>query len=87
MKKSEAESPISCGFQTVSDKVFDRVKHESRGPIIGRCPLSLAGKLKQKEKGTLTSLWACIYRDLVNLFATIRREGALNQAETVGFAR
>jgi hypothetical protein len=35
-----------CGFPTVSDKDFDRVKQESRGPIIGRCPLSLAGKLE-----------------------------------------
>jgi hypothetical protein len=35
-----------CGFPTVFDEAFDRVKQESRGPIIDRCPLSLAGKLK-----------------------------------------
>ena len=46
MKKSDAEFPMYCGFPTVSDKDLDRVKQESRGPIIGPCPLSLAGKLK-----------------------------------------
>jgi hypothetical protein len=38
-KKSDAEFVMYCGFPTVSDKDFDRVKQESRGPIIGRCPL------------------------------------------------
>jgi hypothetical protein len=45
-KKNDAEFPMYCGFPTVSDKDFDRVEQESRGPIIDRCPLSLAGKLK-----------------------------------------
>jgi hypothetical protein len=33
-KKSDAEFAMSRGFPTVSDKVFDRVKQESRVPII-----------------------------------------------------
>jgi hypothetical protein len=37
---------MSRGFPTVSDKAFGKVKQESQGPIIGRCPLSLAGKLE-----------------------------------------
>jgi hypothetical protein len=38
-KKNDAEFAMVCGFPTVSDKDFDRVRQESRGPIIDRCPL------------------------------------------------
>jgi hypothetical protein len=57
-----------CGFPTVSDKVFDRVKQESRGPIIGRCPLSLAGKLKYIS-GNLDDDNAHIVLDTLRQFA------------------
>ena len=48
-KKSDAEFPISFGVPTVSDKVLGRTKQESQGPIIDRCPLSLAGKFNNNH--------------------------------------
>jgi hypothetical protein len=45
-KKNDAKFAMLRGFPTVFDEAFDRIKQESRGPIIGLCPLSLAGKLK-----------------------------------------
>jgi hypothetical protein len=47
-KNEEKRRKVTRNFQWFADfqRFLIRAKQESRGPIIGLCPLSLAGKLK-----------------------------------------